>query len=135
MVKERGFTLLEIMVVMVIIALITGLAIPTLMNALHDSKVDATRAQLRVLKQAVGLYQMDIGRPPTQSEGLEALLEPPAGYKRYLDAVELPTDAWGRAFEYYEPGQQRAEYSIASNGADGARGGLGRDEDLYIHGY
>jgi len=130
---ERGFTLVEILVVITIIALIMSVVGPRVLNFLSESKVKATRIQIESLASALDLYFLDTGRYPSSSEGLQALLERPGtttGWGGpYLKGNAVPSDPWGRSYVYRVPGQ-RGSYDILSYGADGQEGGTGAAADI-----
>jgi general secretion pathway protein G len=130
---ERGFTLVEILVVITIIALIMSVVGPRVLNFLSESKVKATRIQLESLASALDLYFLDTGRYPSSSEGLQALLERPGSTigwgGPYLKGNVVPNDPWGRSYIYRLPGQH-GSYDILSYGADGQEGGTGAAADI-----
>ena len=130
---RTGFTLIELLVVLTIIALLGAVVGPQVMKHLGSAKVDATRLQIEDLGAALDLYYLDNGRYPETDEGLDALVEPPAGADRwdgpYLKKRTLPRDGWGNAFHYVSPGRNSA-YDLWSYGADNAAGGEGENEDV-----
>ena len=130
---ERGFTLVEILVVITIIALIMSVAGPRVLTFLSESKVKATKIQIESLATALDLYFLDIGRYPSNSEGLAALLQRPgsvAGWSGpYLKGNTIPGDPWGRPYIYRSPGQS-GPYDIISYGSDGQEGGSGAATDI-----
>ncbi len=126
--RARGFTLLELLVVLVILSLVIGLVGPQVLGYLSDSRVRAAQLQIDSLAAALDLYYLDVGSYPGASEGLEALIERPAGNSRwngpYLQQSTLPEDPWGNPYVYRVPGENSA-YEIVSFGADGQAGGEG----------
>jgi general secretion pathway protein G len=130
---ERGFTLVEILVVITIIALIMALVGPRVLNYLSDSKAKAAKIQIESLASALDLYFLDTGRYPSSSEGLNALMQRPASVSGwngpYLRGNAVPNDPWGRPYAYQSPGQH-GPYDIISYGADGQQGGTGAAADV-----
>ena len=129
--NTKGFTLIEILVVMVIIGLIAALVGPRLFPKLGKGKQSAAKAQIELLGQALDQFRLDVGRYPTTQEGLGALTINPGVEKwegSYLKK-ELPNDPWGRAYNYQCPGTH-GEYDLFSYGRDGALGGEGEDQDV-----
>lgn len=133
--QDEGYSLLEILVALSIIAALTALVAPRLFGQVDRSKVVTTRAQAKQLKQTLQLLQLDIGRFPTSDEGL-ALLQSPMGEDErwqgpYLDG-DIPMDAWGNPFVYVPPSQSpTGAPTVYSLGADNTPGGTGLDEDIY----
>ncbi len=130
--SKKGFTLVEILVVMVIIGLIASLVGPRLFPKLGKGKQSAAKAQIELLGQALDQLRLDIGRYPTTQEGLNALMVNPGGIDQwdgpYLKK-ELPKDPWERPYLYQCPGTH-GEYDLFSYGRDGALGGEGEDKDV-----
>ena len=130
---ERGFTLVEMLVVISIIGLIMALVGPRVLNYLTNSKVKAAKIQIESLTSALDLYALDIGQYPSNSEGLEALMQRPGGVASwngpYLKGNAVPKDPWGKSYVYRSPGQHGA-YDILSFGADGQEGGTGAAADV-----
>jgi general secretion pathway protein G len=130
---ERGFTLVEMLVVITIIGLIMSLVGPRVLNYLSESKVKAARIQILSFSSALDLFYLDAGRYPSSSEGLTALVKPAAGLAAwngpYLKGGAVPADPWGKAYVYRSPGE-RSAYEIVSYGADGQEGGTGTAADI-----
>jgi general secretion pathway protein G len=130
---ERGFTLVEMLVVISIIALIMALVGPRVLHFLSESKVKAAKIQIESLGTALDLYSLDVGRYPSTSEGLSALIEPAgvgSGWNGpYLKGNVVPSDPWGKPYVYRSPGQH-GPYDVMSYGADGQEGGSGAATDV-----
>ena len=130
---ERGFTLVEILVVITIIGLIMGLVGPRVLNYLTESKAKAAKIQIESFGSALDLYFLDNGRYPSSSEGLGALVQRPGSTMSwngpYLKGAIVPNDPWGNAYVYRAPGQH-GTYDIMSYGADGQEGGTGSASDI-----
>jgi general secretion pathway protein G len=133
--EGQGFTLLELLVVMVIIGLLASYVAPRFFNQISKSEVKAARAQLDAFDKALGAYRLDVGRYPTTDQGLQALVEPPQAEHKwggpYL-AKSVPPDPWGRPYIYRQPGEQNHDYELLSLGKDGQRGGTGENVDLSV---
>lgn len=129
----RGFTLLELLVVILIIGLLTGIVGPRFFGQISKSEVTTARAQLDAIDKAIQAYRMDTGHYPTTAQGLKALMEVPSDEPRwrgpYLQAA-LPADPWGMPYQYRAPGNAGREYELLSLGRDRAPGGAGDDADL-----
>jgi len=128
---DRGFTLVELLVVMVIIGLIAALVGPRLFPKLGKGKQSAAKAQIALLGQALDQFRLDVGRYPSTQEGLNALVTNPSVEKwegPYLKK-ELPVDPWGRPYLYQQPGTH-GEYDLYSFGSDGTQGGEGEAADV-----
>ena len=130
---DRGFTLVEILVVLVILGLLAGLVGPMVLNRLGGAKTDTAQVQIEDLERAAELFKLDVGRFPSNEEGLEALVRQPSGVRGwngpYLRRSELPSDPWGNDYHYANPGQ-RNQVDIWSYGADGKPGGEGENADI-----
>ena len=128
-----GFTLIELMVVLVIIGVLAALIVPNVLDRADDARVTAGRTDIANISQALKLYRLDNQRYPTAEQGLQALVvKPTAGpvpgnWKRYLE--KLPNDPWGRPYQYLNPGI-KGENDVMSFGADGHSGGEGKDADI-----
>ncbi|MBI1250302.1 MAG: type II secretion system protein GspG [Alphaproteobacteria bacterium] len=135
--NESGYTLLEVLIVLTIIAMAAALIGPRLLTQLDRSKVTAARVQLRAFGSALDAFRMDVGRYPTDTEGLSALVAAPASDRDagaywqgpYLDG-DIPDDPWGRPYTYAPPQTLEARPVILSYGADGRAGGRGLSEDI-----
>jgi general secretion pathway protein G len=130
---EAGYTLLELLVVLAIIALLVGFVAPKVISYLGRAKVDAAKVQLQNVVAALDLYRLDVGQYPSQSEGLNALIAEPAGAKGwrgpYLSKAAGLEDPWGQIYIYKFPGDH-GEYDLMSLGADQAVGGEDEDTDV-----
>ena len=130
---EGGFTLIEILVVIAIIALIMSLVGPRVLNYLGESKVKAAKIQIQSFGSALDLFNLDTGRYPNTSEGLAALVQSPgtipAWNGPYLKGGVLPNDPWGKSYVYRSPGEH-GPYDIMSYGSDGQEGGTGTAADI-----
>lgn len=130
---ESGFTLVEMLVVITIIGMIMGLIGPRVLNYMSESKVKTARIQLQSFGNALDLFYLDVGRFPTSSEGLAALVQPSgsiAGWSGpYLKGGVVPNDPWNNSYVYRSPGQH-GPYDIVSLGADGQEGGTGLAADI-----
>ena len=132
---ERGFTLVEMLVVITIIGLIMGLIGPRVLNYLGESKVKAAKIQLQSFSSALDLFNLDAGRYPSSAEGLAALVRRAPGVGAwngpYLRGGDVPNDPWNHPYVYRAPGQ-RGAYDIVSFGSDGREGGSGTAADLSL---
>ena len=131
--KQTGFTLLELLVVLGIIAMLAGLVGPQVMKHMVEAKVKAAKVQIEDLAQTLDMYKLDVGSYPTSEQGLDALIEAPDGAQRwngpYLRKSKVPLDPWNNEYKYTSPGEHR-KFDITSLGADGKDGGEAEDKDL-----
>lgn len=131
--RHTGFTLIELMVVLVIIGVLAALIVPNVLDRTDDARQTAARTDVGNLMQALKLYKLDNQRFPTSEQGLRALIErpttapAPGNWRPYLD--KLPNDPWGRPYQYLNPGI-RGEVDVMSFGADGMSGGEGKNADI-----
>ncbi|KAA8984462.1 MULTISPECIES: type II secretion system major pseudopilin GspG [Gammaproteobacteria] len=135
--RSGGFTLIEIMVVMVILGLLVALVAPNIMGRGDEARVTAAEAQLRNISSALDLYRLDNSHYPSTEQGLEALVEKPTGSPEpsnwnpegYMNAI--PKDPWGNEYQYVQPGSE-GPYDLYSYGADGREGGEGVNADISV---
>ena len=134
---NRGFTLIEIMVVVFILAMLAALIAPRIMGRSDDAKIADAKVQIKNIETALKLYKLDNGNYPTTEQGLQALVEKPTvgqipkNYKTegYLESKKLPKDPWGNDYLYLSPGEH-GDFDICSYGTDGVKGGEGKDADI-----
>ena len=130
---QRGFTLIELMVVLVILGVLAALIVPNVLDRTDDARVTAARTDINNLMQALKLYKLDNQRYPSGEQGLDALIKkpgagtPPPNWRPYLD--KLPADPWSRPYQYINPGV-KGEIDVFSLGADGQAGGDGKNADI-----
>jgi general secretion pathway protein G len=129
---NSGFTLVELIVVVIIIGLLAGLVLPQFIRQEEKAKLKAARAQIELFATALDTFRLDVGRYPTSEEGLQALRQKPGGLDRwdgpYLKK-DLPLDPWSKPYNYKSPGDH-GPYDITSYGADGVPGGDGDNRDI-----
>jgi len=136
--NNKGFTLIEIMVVVIILGLLAGLVLPRILGQEEKAKFEATKVQIRSLEDALDSYKLDNGFYPTTDQGLESLIKKPESGRiplkwrdgGYLKPARIPKDPWGKDFVYLSPGGENREYDIISYGADGEPGGEGNNADI-----
>ncbi len=137
--KNQGFTLIEIMVVIVILGILAGLIVPRIMDRPEQARRTKAALTLRSLDSALKLYRLDNGVYPTTEQGLEALVRKPEtgnvpqNWREggYLDSQRVPKDPWGNEFVYIYPGEH-GDYDLSSYGRDGEKGGEGDNEDINL---
>ncbi|SDV48488.1 type II secretion system major pseudopilin GspG [Chitinasiproducens palmae] len=133
--RQRGFTLIEVMVVIAIIGILGALIVPKIMDRPNQARITAAKTDIASLKQALSLYRLDNGRYPSTEQGLRALVEKPStdpvpnNWKAGGYIERLPNDPWGNPYQYLNPGVH-GEVDIFSYGADGKPGGEGNDADI-----
>ncbi|WP_426087390.1 type II secretion system major pseudopilin GspG [Janthinobacterium sp. PSPC1-1] len=133
--RARGFTLIEIMVVVVIMGILASLVVPKLIARTGESKVAAAKVDIATVMQALKLYRLDNQRYPTTEQGLHALIEKPTtgpaanGWKAGGYLEKMPKDPWGNPYQFLSPGV-KGEVDLISLGADGQPGGSGDDADI-----
>ncbi len=133
--RLRGFTLIEVMVVIIIIGVMAALIVPKVMGRPDEARVTAARQDISSIVQALNLYKLDNQRYPTTEQGLQALVKKPtvapipANWKGNGYLEKMPKDPWGHPYQYLQPGVH-GEIDLFSFGADGARGGEGNDADI-----
>lgn len=130
--SQKGFTLLELLVVMVIIGLLAGIVAPQYFSQLGKSNTKVARAQIEAFGQALDQYRLDVGSYPSTEQGLIALRTAPADTPRWQGPYlkrDIPADPWGRPYVYLAPGQ-KAEYDLSSLGSDGQVGGEAEASDV-----
>ena len=131
--KQAGFTLLELLVVLGIIAMLAGIVGPQVMNHMGESKTKAAKVQIEDLSATLDMYKLDAGNYPTTEQGLQALIEAPDTAKHwngpYLSKAKIPLDPWQNEYHYVSPGEH-GRFDISSMGADGKEGGTGEDQDV-----
>ncbi len=136
--REEGFTLIEILIVVIIIGFLTAMVGPRLFNRVSQARQTAAHNQLDIFKLALDNYRLDNGRYPTTEQGLEALVKKPMSAPvpsnwagPYLDANQVPKDPWGHKYHYKYPGDNNDyKYDLWSWGGDNKEGGEGEDADI-----
>ncbi len=136
-IDERGFTLIELMVVIVILGILAGLIIPRIMGRPDEARRAKAQLQIQSIETSLKLYRLDNGSYPTTEQGLQALVEPPASGALaknwraggYLEKGKLPKDPWDNDYVYLSPGVH-GDFDLSSLGADGEAGGDGKDKDI-----
>jgi|JI10StandDraft_1071094.scaffolds.fasta_scaffold244027_2 general secretion pathway protein G len=134
--STRGFSLIELMIVLVILGLIAGIVGPQAMKYLGRGKSQSAKVQIENISAALDMYRLEVGNYPTSSEGLKALVAAPSGARGwngpYLKKGDVPLDPWNNEYQYKRPGSTNQPYDLSSLGADGTAGGEGDDADISI---
>ncbi|SMC16576.1 general secretion pathway protein G [Andreprevotia lacus DSM 23236] len=131
---QAGFTLLELLVVLLIIALLAGYVGPKLFSQVGAAKAKTAMSQMKSLADALDNYRLNVGQYPTTEQGLNALVKAPAeGASKWAGpylAKDVPADPWDRPYIYHRPGENGKDYDLLTLGADGKPGGDGEDKDI-----
>jgi len=127
--RSGGFTLIELMVVIVILGLLAALVAPKVLDVADKGRVTATKTQITSFKTALMQYKLEFNKFPTTSEGLNALINNSKN-KKYLDSNTVPLDSWDNAYIYTSPGSNGNDYEIVSLGEDGQKGGTEYNADI-----
>ncbi|MBI9112666.1 type II secretion system major pseudopilin GspG [Maridesulfovibrio ferrireducens] len=136
--NQRGFSLIELMIVIVILGLLASMLVPKIMDRPNEARVTKAKMDMKALDSALKLYKLDTGRYPSTDQGLKALITKPdtrpipRNYRKggYLDSTTAPVDPWGYEYIYRSPGEDDRDYEIISLGADGMEGGEDFDADI-----
>ncbi len=136
--NQKGFTLIEIMVVVIILGLLAGLVLPRILGREEEARTNSAKVQIKSFESALDGFKLDNGFYPATDQGLEALIKRPetgripAKWKEggYLKPARIPKDPWGKDYVYISPGSEGREYEIISYGADGEQGGEGKNADI-----
>jgi general secretion pathway protein G len=136
--EQKGFTLIELMIVIVIIGILATLLIPRIMERPEEARRIKGKADIKAIESALKLYKIDTGNYPTSEQGLEALIKKPDTSPvpkkwregGYLEGDAVPKDTWGNPYYYTSPGPSGRDYEIVSYGSDGQPGGTGKDADI-----
>ena len=129
---DKGFTLIEILIVVIIIGLLASLVGPKLFSKVSGARQKSAKAQIELFGTALDAFRLDTGRYPTTEEGLKALREKPSGVEKWNGPYlpkEIPVDPWGKPYIYKSPGEH-GEYDLLTYGLDGVEGGEGENQDV-----
>lgn len=133
--KQAGFTLIEVMVVIVILAIMAGLVVPKVVGQSDKARVKTTETALSATSNAIDMFKVDNGRYPSTQEGLNALITPPEGAKNWPEGGYIkggfPKDGWENELQYVAPGTEGRAYDLFSLGADGQEGGEDGNADIF----
>ncbi|GMT43475.1 MAG TPA: type II secretion system protein GspG [Deltaproteobacteria bacterium] len=136
--KKEGFTLLELMIVVIILGILATFLVPKIIHKPDEARVVKAKSDIKAIELSLKMYKLDNGNYPTTEQGLKALIEKPEeppvpnNWKEggYLDTNSVPPDPWGNAYIYRSPGDNGRDYEIISLGADGKEGGSGFNADI-----
>ena len=134
--RRRGFTLIEIMVVVIVLGILVAVVIPNVVGRTDEARVAKARADIESMVMLVESFRLDVRRYPTEDEGLDIMREPPSGedadlWRGPYSRKPIPNDSWGRPYRYYSPAPNDIdEFGIESLGRDGQPGGSGFDRDI-----
>ena len=135
---EKGFTLIEIMVVVIILGLLASLVLPKILGREEEARTSSAKVQIKAFESALDGFKLDNGFYPTTDQGLDALIKKPEAGRipnkwregGYLKPARIPKDPWSQEYHYFSPGNEGREYEIISYGADGEAGGEGKGADI-----
>lgn len=130
--SAAGFTLIEVLVVVVILGILAAIIVPNIMSKPGEARIAKAKTDIRTIEQALNMYKLDNGSYPTTDQGLQALIKKPSGATNYRQGgylPRLPKDPWGRPYHYLDPGVHGA-IDIYTLGRDGQQGGTGEDADI-----
>ncbi|NOZ83531.1 MAG: type II secretion system major pseudopilin GspG [Epsilonproteobacteria bacterium] len=136
--KKEGFTLLELMIVVIILGILATFLVPKIIHKPDEARIVKAKSDIKAIELSLKMYKLDNGTYPTTEQGLKALIEKPEeppvpnNWKEggYLDTNSVPLDPWGNAYIYRSPGDNGRDYEIISLGADGKEGGSGFNADI-----